>query len=134
MLDHRPPDYHKTLAAHYEEVSSDPQTIKLGSTTIHHCHTVVVCTRLSSTEQFAHMPTGHIHTASTPPSQPSLITIWRFPYDQRAKKTMASFRAGGLYTGLLWSGLENSDKGKSSSRQSFELRTWLFALPGTRKK
>lgn len=28
--------------------------------------------------------------------------------------------------------LENSDEGKSSSRQSFELCTWLFALPGRR--
>lgn len=87
-----------------KQVSSDPQTIKLGSTTILHCHMVVVCTRLSSTEQFVHMPTGHIHTASTPASQPSLIAIWRFPYNQQAKKTMASFRDGDLYTDLLWSG------------------------------
>ena len=33
-----------------KQVSSDLQTIKLGSTTILHCQMVVVCTRLSSTE------------------------------------------------------------------------------------
>lgn len=87
-----------------KQVSSDPQTIKLDNTTILHCQIEVVRTRLSSAEQTAQMPTGHIHMTLTPPSQPSLITLWRFPYNQWTKKTMASFRDGSIYPGLWWSG------------------------------